>query len=217
MAPDSTASAADRGVPPPRVAFLGPLGTYSHQATSDFFGTCELVPQTRIADVFAAVSSGLTPFGLVPIENSSFGNVAETMEQLRTTALSVRGMIALRIGHALLASRRAEKGKMKRVYSHEQGIGQCRGYLAERYPGAEIIPVNSTAQAAQEAFDDPEALAICSLKCAEVYDLDIVDKDIQDAGATNTTRFVVLAPSTVPLPPYYPMTRLGKLDEQTEQ
>lgn len=123
-----------------------------------------------------------------------------------------------------------------------QGIGQCRNYLAERYPGIDIVPVNSTAQAAREASDDVEGLAICSLKCAEVYDLDIVDRDIQDAGASaylrssrflkglsltdgalcrslaaNTTRFVVLAPSAVPLPLSYPASRPSKLDEQPEQ
>lgn len=70
--------------------------------------------------MFTAVSAGETSFGVVPIENSSFGPVVETMDQLRVTELAVRGMTALRIGHALLASKRAEKGKAKRVYSHEQ-------------------------------------------------------------------------------------------------
>lgn len=78
-----------------------------------------------VADVFTAVSSGSASYGVVPIENSSFGPVAETTEQLRTTELSVRGMLALRIGHALMASRKAEKGKLKRVFSHEQVRGAC--------------------------------------------------------------------------------------------
>ncbi|GAA5894408.1 hypothetical protein JCM8208_006226 [Rhodotorula glutinis] len=218
MASTSTSAAASRSPPPPRVAFLGPLGTYSHQATADFFGAgCELVPQPRIADVFTAVSAGETSFGVVPIENSSFGQVVETVDQLRSTELAVRGMTALRIGHALLASRKAEKGKARRVYSHEQGIGQCRSYLAERYPGIDVVLVNSTAQAAREAADDVEGLAICSLKCAEVYDLDVVDTDIQDAGATNTTRFIVLAPSALPLPLSYPASRPTERDEELEQ
>ncbi|GAA5844006.1 hypothetical protein JCM9279_003701 [Rhodotorula babjevae] len=219
MASASTSAAASRSSPPPpRVAFLGPLGTYSHQATTDFFGgECDLVPQPRIADVFTAVSTGETAFGVVPIENSSFGQVVETMDQLRATELSVRGTTALRIGHALLASKRAEKGQVKRVYSHEQGIGQCRSYLAQRYPDVAIVPVNSTAQAAREAANDVEGLAICSLKCAEVYGLAVVDTDIQDAGATNTTRFIVLAPSTVPLPLSYPASRPVERDEELEQ
>ncbi|GAA5994319.1 prephenate dehydratase PHA2 [Rhodotorula paludigena] len=207
MATPSAAAVSASSAAPPRVAFLGPLGTYSHQATTDFFGPCELVPRTRIADVFTAVSTSAAAFGVVPIENSSFGPVAETMEQLRTTQLSLRGMTALRIGHALLANKKADLNQMKRVYSHEQGLGQCREYLGRRYPGIEIIPVNSTAQAAQEAVNDLQSLAVCSLKCAEVYDLLAVDTDIQDAGATNTTRFIVLAPSDVALPSRYPASQ----------
>ncbi|GAA5886592.1 hypothetical protein JCM5296_005340 [Sporobolomyces johnsonii] len=220
----AASSSASNGpiAPPPQVAFLGPLGTYSHQAATDFFGDCSLAPQERISDVFTSVATSSTPFGVVPIENSSFGPVLETAEQLRTTELSVRGMIALKIGHALLSQRgvaRNEEGKraMKRVYSHEQGIGQCRRYLAERYPQVEIIPVNSTAKAAQEAANDAEGLAICSLKCAEVYDLDVVDTDIQDAGFTNTTRFIVLSAPTTPLPSYYPVARPSPLDAHPEQ
>ncbi|BGP15120.1 prephenate dehydratase [Rhodosporidiobolus nylandii] len=179
MASTTSAAAATNGASPaPRVAFLGPLGTYSHQAATDFF------------DVFTAVSSSSATYGLVPIENSSFGPVAETTEQLRTTELSVRGMIALRIGHALLSSKEAsgETEKVKRVYSHEQGIGQCATYLSTRYPSAEIVPVASTALAAQHAQSDPEALAICSEKCAEVYDLKVVDRNIQDAGVAAMSR-----------------------------
>ncbi|GAA5860571.1 hypothetical protein JCM8547_000343 [Rhodosporidiobolus lusitaniae] len=216
----TSASATANGAPLPRVAFLGPLGTYSHQATTDFFGTdIDLVPQSRISDVFTVVSTSSCTFGLVPIENSSFGPVQETVERLRTTELCTRGMIALRIGHALLASKEAprERGRMKRVYSHEQGIGQCLRYLKQHYPSAEIIPVNSTALAATKAAADLEGLAICSLKCAEVYNLRIVDTDIQDAGTANTTRFIALSPYSVPLPACYPVSQAKVLDKHPEQ
>ena len=161
-------------------------------------------------DVFNSVSSSETPFGLVPIENSSIGDVKETMDAIRTTNLCVRGMTSLKIGHALLGSKEGKrKAEVKRVYSHEQvssssaegssveeltclsipqGLGQCLGYLARLYPQAEIVPVNSTAKAAQEALEDEEALAICSIKCAEVYGLDVVDRNIQDGGAGKPVR-----------------------------
>ncbi|GAA5914728.1 hypothetical protein JCM6882_002725 [Rhodosporidiobolus microsporus] len=221
----ASSSAAINGTARPRVAFLGPLGTYSHQAATEFFGDeCDLLPQPTIADVFTAVSSPSSPsaqrptFGLVPIENSSFGPVAETSDQLRTTALSVRGMIALRVGHALLASKEAKGDTegVKRVYSHEQGIGQCSRYLSTRYPLATVVPVASTALAAQKAAADPDALAICSIKCAEVYDLAVVDTDIQDAGTVNTTRFIALSLSSVSLPPYYPVSQTKVLDPRPE-
>ncbi|ORY91558.1 Prephenate dehydratase [Leucosporidium creatinivorum] len=195
-----------------RVAFLGPLGTYSHQATNNFFGDCSLVPCDRIVDVFTSVSSSSTPFGIVPIENSSIGDVKETMDALRATTLCVRGMTSLKIGHALLGLEVGMRQELvKRVYSHEQGLGQCVEYLALRYPGAQIIPVNSTAKAAQEAAEDEEALAICSIKCAEVYGLEVVDTDIQDGGETNTTRFVVISQASTPLPDEFPIVSNTKV------
>ncbi|GAA6059782.1 hypothetical protein JCM10212_003677 [Sporobolomyces blumeae] len=204
----------DSNPPPPlRIAFLGPLGTYSHQAATDFFGNgVELAPVERIADVFTAVATSNVPFGVVPIENSSFGPVVETQDELRTTRLCVRGMVQLKIGHSLLGRKGvpregAGRTTVRRVYSHEQAIGQCRSYLGERYPQAEIIPVTSTAKAAQQAASEPEALAICSLKCAEVYNLDVIDTDIQDAGYSNTTRFVALSRIDTPLPAEYPLSR----------
>ncbi|GAA5927249.1 prephenate dehydratase PHA2 [Sporobolomyces koalae] len=219
-APTVTSTSDAAPSPPLRIAFLGPLGTYSHQAATEFFGNeSELVPVARISDVFASVERRECEFGVVPIENSSFGPVIETANELRTTTTSVRGMIQLKIGHALLSKRgvaATDEGKqsMKRVYSHEQGIGQCRKYISERYPQAKVVPVNSTAKAAQEAVNDPSGLAICSLKCAEVYDLDVVDTDIQDAGFSNTTRFIALSLPHVTMDSRYPIQASIRTDSQ---
>ncbi|KAM0747517.1 Prephenate dehydratase [Meredithblackwellia eburnea MCA 4105] len=195
-------------MPRPRVSFLGPLGTYSHQATSDFFGdNVDLVPVPTIADVFASVTSSSTSYGLVPIENSSIGPVTETMDLLRTTTDAVvRNMVALKIGHAVMGLPGLEQGdKVRKVYSHEQGIGQCVDYLAKHYPGAEVVPTTSTARAAELARDDPTALAICSIKCAEVYGLKVYGRDVQDGGASNTTRFVIISQPSIPLAREYPV------------
>ncbi|KAK4055594.1 prephenate dehydratase [Microbotryomycetes sp. JL201] len=203
-----------------KVACLGPLGTYSHQATTEFFGDdSDLSTCNEIADVFKAVESRAVRYGVVPIENSSFGPVQETMARLRSTRLSVRGMTKLKIGHALMSNtprvkrprsaahdaHESQKNSVApdqspnssvpvlRIYSHEQAIGQCKGYLARYYDGAQIVSVTSTAKAALLAKDDNQALAVCSLKCAQVYQLHVIDTDIQDAGADNTTRFIVLS------------------------
>ncbi|KAM0788884.1 hypothetical protein ACM66B_002968 [Microbotryomycetes sp. NB124-2] len=221
------------------IACLGPLGTYSHQATTDFFGDdADVKTCNEIADVFDAVEHDSARYGVVPIENSSFGQVQETMARLRTTRLSVRGMTKLKIGHALLSSTpRRAPGKSRtptrseqhdpaasedacaeqesesalpvlRIYSHEQAIGQCKAYLAAHYGHAEIISVTSTAKAALLAKDDDQALAVCSLKCAQVYRLQVVDTDIQDAGAGNTTRFIVLSKPDDPLKSQFPVSEL---------
>ncbi|KAK4057837.1 prephenate dehydratase [Microbotryomycetes sp. JL221] len=203
------------------VACLGPLGTYSHQATTNFFGQDATIHTcNEIADVFKAVERGTTRYGVVPIDNSSFGLVQETSIQLKQTRLSVRAMTKLTIGHALMSklkrtSRRTNthvkntsihhEPNVERIYSHEQAIGQCQSYLNTYYPQAQIISVTSTAKAALEAQQDDKALAICSLKCSDVYNLHVVDMDIQDAGSANTTRFIVLSKHDDSLDDNYPV------------
>lgn len=156
--------------------------------------------------MFEVVENSSAHYGVVPIDNSTIGPVLETMAALRSTKLSVRGMTALKIGHALLARGDVNLATVERVYSHEQvscadgranlifrtdprgpfatqGIGQCVGYLAKEYPKVKVVEVNSTAKAAQEAAKDQQGLAICSPKCAQVYGLSVVQTDIQDGGS----------------------------------
>ncbi|GAA5841431.1 hypothetical protein JCM11251_007137, partial [Rhodosporidiobolus azoricus] len=91
-------------------------------------------------------------------------------------------------------------------------IGQCTHYLSTHYPTASLVRVASTALAAQHAAADPEALAVCSITCKEVYGLEVVDTEIQDAGTVNTTRFIALSHPSVPLAPCYPVTQTKVLD-----
>ena len=154
-------------------------------------------------DIFHAVLTGTSRYGVAPIENSTNGPVKETQDCLKKHHGKVHELerIKLRIGHSLLCSHQAA-APVERIYSHEQvscvphgldpahaqwialsssqGIGQCRRYLQDRYPSAKISEVNSTAAAAELASKDVHALAVCSLLCAEVYDLAVVDTDIQD-------------------------------------
>merc|ERR1711939_192292 len=134
-------------LPPPHVAFLGPLGTYTHQAAEDFFGNSPTFAACQtITDVFKAVEGAECSYGVVPIENSTAGAVRETTEALRSTVLAVRGMTKLRISHALLASRGMDVANVKRIYSHEQGLAQCARYLSSRFPSAELFKCDSTSR-----------------------------------------------------------------------
>lgn len=177
------------------VAFLGPLGTYSHQATKDLFSPDEYTyqPCSTISDVFQHVEGGDATYGVVPIENSSFGSVTETVELLRTGNLVNIGETTLQIGHALMGNKDLDIQSVNRVLSHEQGLGQCAGYIKRKFPRAEPTKCTSTAQAAVTARDDPTAVAICSPLCAEVYGLKVIESNIQDAGKDNETKFIVLS------------------------
>ncbi|KAJ6546461.1 Prephenate dehydratase-domain-containing protein [Mycena vulgaris] len=120
------------------VAFLGPLGTYSHQAAYDHFGSSvEYHESGTITDVFDAVASKATDAGVVPQENSIFGSVIETYDALRRGNVgAVQGEIVLEVQHCLLARRGVKREDIRSIKSHEQALGQCRGFLAQNFPAA---------------------------------------------------------------------------------
>jgi chorismate mutase/prephenate dehydratase len=176
---------------PPRVAFLGPEHTYSHEAARSRFGSSvEFVPEASIAGVFEAAGNGRADFGVVPIENSTEGSVTLTLDLLIDTPLVIIGEILLPVRHAML-SRTGDRSTVRRIVSHQQSLGQCRIYLSKNFPGCELEAVASNAVAAQRAAEDPSCAAIASAAAAEPYGLKIIAENIQDV-AQNTTRFLVL-------------------------
>lgn len=180
----------------PRVAFLGPEHTYSHQAAVSRFGSSvEFAPQASIAGVFEATDDGAADFGVVPIENSTEGSVTLTLDMLIDTSLVIIGEILLPVRHALLA-READRSLIKRIVAHQQSLGQCRTYLAKNFPGCELEAVASNALAAKFAAADPSKAAIASSSAAEPYGLSILAENIQDV-ARNTTRFLVVGKRAV--------------------
>ncbi|KAI0271385.1 Prephenate dehydratase-domain-containing protein [Gloeopeniophorella convolvens] len=192
----------------PNLAFLGPAGTYSHQAAHDKFA--EMVhyhTRDTIADVFHSVGPSM-PLALVPQENSIFGIVSETYDLLRSPNAGqtkwVRGAVTLPIQHCLLVRRGKTLQDIKKVLSHEQALGQCRQFLATHLPNAQLVGVPSTAAAAEVVSTRPDTAdhaAICSKICVQLFaGLEILHEGIQNERH-NYTRFYVLAnhPSS-PLP-----------------
>ncbi|KAJ6547340.1 Prephenate dehydratase-domain-containing protein [Mycena capillaripes] len=185
---------------PRRVAYLGPLGTYSHQAAYDRF------------DVFNAVASQNTHAGVVPQENSIFGSVIETYDALRRQDVGfIQGEIVLEVQHCLLVRRGVKHEDIQCIKSHEQALGQCRGFLARHFPSASLEKVASTAAAAQAVLTSSDAAAICSRLCATVFDgLEILFEGIQDRDSaqfhaflcanSGARRRVAAAPCAVPDP-----------------
>jgi chorismate mutase/prephenate dehydratase len=176
---------------PVRVAYLGPEHTYSHEAARTRFGrSARFEPQPSIAGVFQAVENGRTNLGVVPVENTSEGSVGLTLDLLIDTPCEIIAEILLPIRHAIM-SRDGDPAKIQRILSHQQSLGQCRNYLAARYPHCELEAVSSNAFAAKRAAEDGSIAAICSAAAAEAYGLVVIESNIQDV-AQNTTRFLVL-------------------------
>jgi chorismate mutase/prephenate dehydratase len=180
-----------------RVAYLGPPGTFSHQAASRHFGRlCELVACRTIRDVFLAVARGEAGVGIVPIENTTEGIVTQTYDCLATTELTLCGEAQLRISQHLL-SRSGERAQIRRIVSHPQPLAQCRRWLDTELPGVERIEVASTAAAARMAAGDDSVAAIASPIAAEEYGLRTIAAAIEDRP-DNATRFLVIGREAPP-------------------
>ncbi|KAI8145350.1 Prephenate dehydratase-domain-containing protein [Fennellomyces sp. T-0311] len=176
------------------IAYLGPPGTFSHQAAYERLGdSVAYVPVKDITSVFEAVEKKTATYGLVPFENSTFGTVVETLDNFVKTSVRVRAETYLSVHQCLLSNSKLEK--ITKVYSHPQGLGQTQKWLSTHLPNAKRIPVKSTAEAAEQASNETGAAAVCSELCSSLYGLEIIQKDIEDAAA-NTTRFLIIGTSS---------------------
>lgn len=181
---------------PTRVAFLGPLYTYSHLAAIHAFGqSVEFLPVGSIAAVFEEVHRGQADYGLVPIENSTDGRIADTLEMFTRMPLRICGDVELEIHHALLA--KCSRQEIQEVYSRPQALSQCRNWLAKHLPQARTFEVTSTATAAQLARDKPGAAAIASVQAGIYYGLNVLAERIED-NPGNITRFAVIGHQSNP-------------------
>ena len=182
---------------PLQVAFLGPEGTFTQQAAFKHFGhAISAQPYPTIEEIFRAVAALSCHFGVVPVENSSEGVVTHTLDNLLHTDLLIAGEIELRIHHNLL-SRAASLEEIGVVYGHEQAIAQCREWLDRFLPEVPRQPVSSNAEAARLAAKEPGAAAIAGEVAAELYGLEILERNIEN-DPDNTTRFLVIGRYAVP-------------------
>lgn len=177
------------------VAYLGPEGTFSHLAALRQFGTqVDLQPSPNLSDVFLKTERGETHFGVVPIENSTEGAVTECFDSLVDSNVTICGELMLEISQNLLRRESGLEG-IERVASKREALAQCRDWLRRRLPGVEIIEATSTTAAAQMATEDPKLAAIGSEIAADAYNLEIVERTIEDQQG-NTTRFLVIGRET---------------------
>jgi prephenate dehydratase len=184
------------------IAFLGPAGTFTEEAlfTQADYADAAVVPAPTLAEALDAVRSGRADLAFVPIENSIEGTVNATVDSLVfETELLIQREVVLGVHITLAGVAGTELGSIKRVLSFPHASAQCRGYLAEHLPDVEVVPTNSTAEAArivgQEARPDTAALA--PRLAAELYGLEVLVPAVEDHSG-NQTRFVSLARSGIP-------------------
>ena len=182
---------------PLKIAFLGPEGTFTQAAALKHFGhSVTTMPFGAINDIFQEVEAGNCQYGVVPVENSTEGVISHTLDMFLNSPLQICGEVALRIHHNLLSCA-ASLEEVEKVYSHQQSLAQCRGWLDRHLPNAERIAVGSNAEAAVLVRDDPSAAAIGSETASEIYGLGILASNIEDEPE-NTTRFLIVGKQQVP-------------------
>jgi prephenate dehydratase len=176
-----------------KVAFQGIRGAYSEMALHEHFGKAvETVGCDAFDDVFDLVNSGAVTFGFIPVENTIAGTVVENYDLLFANDLFVIAEVYLPIRHTLLAKKGVRLDDIREVLSHPMALKQCQTYLKSR--SIKTIPTFDTAGAAQAVADDDrmERAAIASELCAEIYDMEVLERNIQ-SNSSNTTRFFVIA------------------------
>ncbi|MEA2166731.1 MAG: prephenate dehydratase, partial [Solirubrobacteraceae bacterium] len=192
-----------------RAAYLGPAGTYSHEALRDDprAGGWEPVPIPTIHDAVLAVESGAVDRAIVPIENSTEGAVGATLDALAidTAGVAIVGEVIHPIHHALIGAADVDLAAVRTVLSHPQVNAQCARFLRAEFPSATVIATTSSAEAVRlvAGGDVPEAPAVAlgTRAAADVHGGAVLRENVEDE-TTNVTRFVWLAPAgTAPLGP----------------
>ena len=186
---------------PIRVAYLGPVGTFTEQAALQFFGaSIEHVPCASIDEVFRATAAGSASYGVIPVENSTEGMVSRSLDLLLNSPLHIVGEVSLMVKHNLLRLSDSLE-RIEAVFAHPQALAQCQGWLNTHLPNVERRAASSNAEGARLATTNPAWAGIASERAASQFALHTAAHAIQD-DAFNRTRFAVIClPQTLPAPP----------------
>jgi chorismate mutase/prephenate dehydratase len=182
---------------PERIAYLGPEGSFTHQAAeSRYGGLSEYIALETIPSVFESVATSRARFGVVPIENNQEGTVQETIDLLARHQLTIAAEIVLPI-HFAFSSDEESIDTIKVVYSRDIAFRQCKNFLADYFKhDVKLVPVSSTSKACQMAKEEPGTAAISAPIAARLYNLPILYNNIQDS-AHNQTRFLIISQNFV--------------------
>lgn len=180
---------------PLSVAFLGPEGTFTQEAAYKHFGhAVSTVPTASINDIFNLVELNKCHFGVVPVENSTEGVINYTLDRFLTSPLHICGEVEIKV-HQNLMGNVESLDQIVEVFSHQQSLAQCRKWLDSKIPHARLTAVSSNAEAARLASTTSNTAAIAGITAAEVYDLPVIEQNIEDEP-NNTTRFIIIGQQT---------------------
>jgi len=182
-----------------RIVFQGEPGANSHIACLEVYPTYQAVPQPTFEDCFAAVASGEAELAMIPIENSLAGRVADIHHLLPSSDLSIVGEYFLPIHHQLLGVPGARLDELEVVQSHIHALGQCRRIIRELGLTAEVAADTAGSARFVAELGDPKRAALAPRLAAEIYGLDILRENVEDAEH-NTTRFVILSREPIRAP-----------------
>lgn len=179
-----------------KVGYLGPKGTFTHQAALEFFpksGT-EFISASNTLEIFESIEKDILEYGVIPIENSLQGTVRETLDCLIEKELVIYGEIELRIVQNLICLKNSDISKIKNIFSHPQAFAQTKTWIKANLPNANLIDVSSTADAVQRVrkLNDETYAAIGTEFASNVYDLKVLNSKIED-DPSNYTRFLVIS------------------------
>lgn len=184
---------------PPKIAFLGPEGTFSHMAATEFLGnSMDFWAMPAFDDIFDAVENRDSELGVIPLENSLHGTVVQSIDLFAAHAVYIQAEWFSRISHSLM-SREQRLSDIRTVYSHPQALGQCAAWLRANLPQAELVSVDSTAAAAHKVLAENNAAAIGHGALAHRLGLSVLARSIEDSG-DNWTRFVCIGADPAPSP-----------------
>ncbi|HJO95232.1 MAG TPA: prephenate dehydratase domain-containing protein [Victivallales bacterium] len=178
-----------------KAAYLGPEGTYSHLTAKQYFDdSIELVPLKSIIDIFSFIAESKMNRGIVPVENSSGGPIAETVDLLinNNYKLNIDASIHLKVKLALLGRKNEE---IKYLYSHSVPLYHCNSWIRRNLPDSEKNVVSSTAKAAEIVSSEKNSAAIASISASKLYSLDVIKYPIEQ-DIPNITQFFILKQET---------------------
>ena len=177
----------------PMVACQGVEGAYSQLACEKIFKSPMIMYFKNFDAVFSAIEKGMCQYGILPIENSTAGSVNQVYDLMIQHNFSIVRTFRLKVDHNLLVNPGAKLEDIKQIYSHEQAISQCAGFLS-KLPGVNVSAVANTAVAAELVAKSgrKDVAALSSRSCAQLYGLDNIASSVQDKG-NNRTRFICIS------------------------
>lgn len=193
ITPDEPVLHLSRILDHPSVAVQGTSGAYAHTAAEQLFDNGSISFYASFAEVFEAVENGDVDYGVLPIENSTAGEVTLNMDLLERHSVYINRTATVECAHVLAAKQGVKEQDIKILFGHEQAIRQCGDYIESR-GGLTVIPYHNNASAAQMVAENPsnELGCICSAECAEMHGLEII-RDRIATDPNNATRFICIS------------------------